>query len=210
GARRASRDPHQASASAERRRNCPEPSVAQRQTACADHELKSHELKKGPYMATLPTFLRRPGLPVHAEPVARPVGVRAERDPHRLRALPNDDIIFYCKKIDNSRLVREADPQGRGACWSAIGGACVLVALLTSAFFPTVATTIAGYRLEALRGEERRLIAERRNLDLQEAELLSPARLDKLAKDNNLVTPLSRQVVHLDAKGDATVAMMQK
>jgi len=161
-------------------------------------------------MATLPTFIRRTEAPANPEVAARPVAVRTERDPHLLRALPNDDILFYCKKIDNSRLVREADPQGRGACWSAIGGACVLAVLLTSAFFPTVATTIAGYKLEALRAEERHLLVERRNLELQEAELLSPARLDKLAKDNNLVTPLSRQVVHLDAKGDATVAMVKQ
>ena len=161
-------------------------------------------------MATMPTSLRRTGTLVNPEVAARPVAVRTEKNPHMLRALPNDDILFYCKKIDNSRLVREADPQGRGACWTAIGGACVLVALLTSAFVPTVATTLAGYKLEALRSEERRLAAEYRNLDLQEAVLLSPARLDKLAKDNHLVPPTSRQVVHLDAKGDATVAMVQK
>jgi cell division protein FtsL len=161
-------------------------------------------------MATLPTYFRRTETPANPAIAARPVGVRAEADPNRLRALPNDDILFYCKKIDNSRLVREADPQGRGACWSAIGGACVLVVLLTSTFFPTVATTLAGYKLEALRAEERHLMTERRNLELQEAELLSPARLNKLAKDNNLVTPSSRQVVHLDAKGDATVAMVKQ
>lgn len=160
-------------------------------------------------MATLPTFHRGTGTPANPEAAARPVGVRAVRDPHMLRALPNDDLLFYVKRIDNSRLVRAADPQARGACWSAIGGACVLLALLTSAFFPSVGSTIAGYKLEALRAEERHLLAERRNLELQEAELLSPARLDKLAKDSNLVTPSSRQVIHLDAKGDATVAMVK-
>lgn len=160
-------------------------------------------------MATLPAYFRRTDMPASPEVAARHTSVRAERDAHMLRALPNDDILFYCKKIDNSRLVRAADPQGRGACWSVIGGACVLVLLLTSTFFPTVATTLAGYKLEALRAEERHLLAERRNLELQEAELLSPARLDKLAKDNNLVTPSSQQVVHLNGR-DATMAMVQK
>ena len=127
-----------------------------------------------------------------------------------LRDLPNDDILFYCKKIDNSRLVREADPKARGACWSAIVGAGVLAIVLTGTFIPTVATTIAGYKLEALRSEERRLAVESRNLDLQEAILLSPARLDKLARENNLVTPSSRQVVHLNGKSEGTVAMVQK
>jgi cell division protein FtsL len=160
-------------------------------------------------MATQPTYFRSTETPANPGIAARSVGMRVEADPHRLRALPNDDILFYCKKIDNSRLVREADPKGRGACWSAIGGAFVLVVLLTSTFFPSVATTLAGYKLEALRSEERHLLAERRNLELQEAELLSPARLNKLAQAKNLVTPTSGQVVHLDAKGDATVAMVK-
>jgi len=163
-------------------------------------------------MATLPAFLRKAddqAAPVPApEPVTRTVRPRVPRDPYRLRALPHDDVFFYCKRIDNSRLVREADPQSRGACWSAIGAACVLLALLTSAFAPTAMTTLAGYKLEALHGEERRLLEERRNLDLQEAELLSPARLDQLARQNNLVTPSSNQVVHLD-KPDGAVAMVK-
>ena len=134
---------------------------------------------------------------------------RAERDPYQLRALPHESVFFYCKRIDNSRLVRQADPKSRGACWSAIAAACVLGVLLTSSFAPSVATTIAGYKLEALRLEERRLREESRNLDLQEAELLSPARLDQLARQNNLVTPSSAQVVHLDGKPEGAVAMVK-
>ena len=163
-------------------------------------------------MATLPAFLRRTELAA-PEPAARaarkPAKARVERDPFQLRALPQEDVFFYCKKIDNSRLVREPDPHSRGACWSAIGAACVLLALLTSAFAPSVATTLAGYKLEALRAEERQLLDERRSLDLQEAELLSPERLDKLAREKNLVTPSSGQVVHLDTKGDGAFAMVK-
>lgn len=163
-------------------------------------------------MATVPAFLRKqeePAGPIEApETVTRTARLRAERDPFRLRALPHDDVFFYCKRIDNSRLVREADPQSRGACWSAIGAACVLLVLLTSAFAPIAMTTLAGYKLEALHGEERRLLEERRNLDLQEAELLSPARLDQLAHQKNLVTPSSNQVVHLD-KPEGAVAMVK-
>ena len=57
----------------------------------------------------------------------------AQRDPFQLRTLPQEDVFFYCKKIDNSRLVREADPRARGACWSAIGAAGVVLVLLTGA-----------------------------------------------------------------------------
>jgi len=142
---------------------------------------------------------------------ARQAPSRAERDPFQLRALPQEHVIFFCKKIDNSRLVRDNDPKARGACWSAIGAACLAVALLTGVLAPSVASTLAGYKVESLRAEERRLIDERRTLELQEAELLSPARLEKLAKDQHLVTPQSGQVVHLDSnKPDSSVAMVKQ
>ena len=156
-------------------------------------------------MATLPTFLRRTnetGLPTLS-------GTKPERDPFQLRALPQEDVLFYCKKIDNSRLVREADPQARGACWSAIGTACCLLAVLTSVLVPNVASTLAGYRLQALRVEERQLLDEKRTLELQEATLLSPQRLENLAQGQNLVAPLPGQVVRLNAKGDSAVAMVK-
>jgi cell division protein FtsL len=161
-------------------------------------------------MATLPAFFKKheaPAGPAQApETAVRAARPRAERDPYALRALPHEDILLFCKKIDNSRLVREADPQARGTCWSVIGAACMVLVIVTSASAPYVASTLAGYKLEALRSEERRLFDEHRNLDLQEAELLSPERLDQIARDKNLVPPANGQVVHLDRK-DGAVAM---
>jgi hypothetical protein len=136
-------------------------------------------------------------------------GAKPERDPFQLRALPQEDVLFYCKRIDNSRLVREPDPQARGACWSAIGAACFLLAVATSVLVPNVASTLAGYKLQALRVEERQLLDEERTLDLKEAQLLSPQRLDKLAQRQNLVTPFPGQVVRLNGKGDSAVAMVK-
>lgn len=154
-------------------------------------------------MATLPTFLRRP--------FAAPALVRAERIDFQLRSLPQDDVYFFCKKIDNSRLVREPDPQARSACWSAIGVASLAVAILAGVLVPGAASTISGYRLESLRAEERRLVDERRALDLQEAELLSPERLQQLAQNQNMVTPKSNQVFRLDGnKPDSAVAMVKQ
>jgi hypothetical protein len=132
---------------------------------------------------------------------------RPLRDPYQLRPLPQEDVFFYSKKIDNSRLEREADPKARGACWSAIGAACLAVVLLASVLAPSAATTLSGYKLEALRAEERRLLSERRLLELHEAEMLNPARLEKLADSQSLVTPAAGQTVHLEPKGDASLAL---
>ncbi len=158
-------------------------------------------------MATLPAFFRRSEAQAYLEAARRTAPARAERDPFRLRALPQEDVFFYCKKIDNSRLVREHDAKAHGACWSAIAGAAVILALLAAILAPSLAGTLAGYKLEALRAEERKLQEESRVLDLQQAELLSPDRLKKLAERNDLVTPASGQVVYLEPDPGATVAM---
>jgi len=160
-------------------------------------------------MATLPAFLRRMDVPVRTETVPLRAALRAERDPFLLRALPHEDVFFYSKRIDNSRLVREADPQARGACWSAIGAASVALVLLTSLLAPSVAGTLAGYKLESLRAQEQKLLTERRVLELQEAALLRLDRLEKLARAQNLVAPRSEQIVHLEPTGDAAVAMIR-
>ena len=58
-----------------------------------------------------------------------------------------------------------------------IGAACLAVFALGLVMAPKVAGTMEGYKLESLRSEEQRLLDERRALDLQEAQLLSPERL---------------------------------
>jgi hypothetical protein len=72
---------------------------------------------------------------------------------------------------------------------------------------PTLAGTIAGYRLEALRAQERRLLEESRLLDFKIAELQRPDRLQRLAAEHNLVTPAAGQVFHLDSRPDGAVAL---
>ena len=162
-------------------------------------------------MATLPAFLNRSEAPVAPTGAAarRTASARADRDPYRLRALPQEDVFFFCKQIDNSRLDREPDPKSRGACWSAIGAACLAVATLALALFPSFSNTLAGYRLEALRAEQRRLLDERRSLEFEEARLLSPDRLEMLAHKHNLAPPSNEQVFHLEGQSAGAVAMVK-
>jgi hypothetical protein len=157
-------------------------------------------------MATLPKIFQRQFAP-------RQAGWQMAPQPAQpvcgLRALPQEDVFFYCKKIDNTRLVREPDPTARGTCLHAIGAACLVVASLAVVMAPKVTSTMDGYKLEALRTEEQRLLDERRAVDLQVAQLLSPERLQRLARGQNLVTPASNQVFHLETRTDGTVAMVK-
>jgi hypothetical protein len=159
----------------------------------------------------MPAFLRRIGEPSAAAlPAVRRTESAAQAPGrYQLRALPQEDVFFYCKRIDNSRLVREADPRSAASCWSAIAGVCALAALLTGALAPQLMVTLDGYKLESLRAEQRRLADERHNLEWKEAELLNMNRLERLAKDQNFGTPGPGQVVRLNGK-DSSVAMNQQ
>jgi hypothetical protein len=161
-------------------------------------------------MATLAQFLRRNEAPADTEaPAVRLEAPRAGRDPFQLRDLPYEDVYFFCKKQDNSRLVREADPRAGSACWRVIGLACLMLAFFGGILVPRIAYTVAGYQLESLKLEAQHLVDERRSLELQEAQLLSAERLDKLAQGQHLVTPSANQVVHLESPGEGKVAMLK-
>ncbi|MDP9170078.1 MAG: hypothetical protein M3N54_05645 [Acidobacteriota bacterium] len=147
-------------------------------------------------MATLATFFKRSeAMAGNAE---RSFPIRAESDPFRLRALPNDNIYFYSKRIDNSRVIRQADPGARGECWSAVGAAGVILMIGASVIAPHVASVLEGYKLEALKQERQSLVNQKRELEVREAGLLSPQRLNDLAKARNLTSPAADQIVHLD------------
>lgn len=150
-------------------------------------------------MATLATYLR------HTERF-NTAGAQAVRMPEvetqeaacLLRPLPNDAIYFYSKKIDNSRVVRQADPEARGECWGAVGAAGVLLMLGASIIAPHVGSVLAGYKLEALKQERQSLLDQKRDLEVKEAGLLSPERLNDLARVRSLGSPAADQVIHLD------------
>jgi hypothetical protein len=123
-----------------------------------------------------------------------------ETDPYALRGLPNDNVFFYSKKIDNSRLVRQSDPLASGECWSAVGAGALLLMLGVSIVAPHVALVRAGYQLESLKAERQTLLDQRRELEVREAGLLSPARLNDIAKAQNLTSPVPSQIFHLDGQ----------
>lgn len=119
----------------------------------------------------------------------------------RVRAFANDDIYFYTKRIDNSGVVRTADPKARGVCWKLIGSAGAAVILLIGVLLPGAYSLLAGYQIQSLKQEQARLTAEQASLELEEAQLVSPARMEQLAKDQQFVDPPSEKVVYLNKGG---------
>ena len=159
-------------------------------------------------MATLATIYNRI-LGANAFTQASPrAASRKVEDPFALRAFANEDIYFYVKDINNSRVVRANDPEARTECWKFIGSAGAAAVLLILVLLPSAYSLLAGYQIQTLKAEQQRPTTERSALELQEAKLLSPARLEELARTQLFVDPAPQKVVYLDGKG--SVAMNVK
>jgi hypothetical protein len=135
----------------------------------------------------------------HAAPRTR---FMEEANPFEAPPFPNEDVHFYAKRIDNSRVVREADPAARKFCWRMIGSTFAAALVVIGLLLPTLNRVIAGYRLEALRQEKQHLELQSAALELEESRLLSPARLEELAKMQRFVDPAPQNVVYLEGKRD--------
>jgi hypothetical protein len=127
-----------------------------------------------------------------------------------LRSFANEDIYFFVKRIDNTKVVREADPQARGTCWKLIGSVVSAVVLLVFVLLPSAYGLLAGYQIQTLRQDSERLATEQASLELSEAKLLSPARMEELARLQQFIDPPAQKVVYLENAQAGTVAMNKK
>ena len=136
--------------------------------------------------------------------------VLENEDPFEVPRFPNEDVYLYVKHMDNSHVFREVDPAARKTCWRLIGSSFAFAVLLIGLLLPQLNRMMAGYRMEALRQERQRLELDRASLELAETKLLSPARLEELARVQRFVDPAPEAVVYLDGiKSDAILAKKQ-
>ena len=76
-------------------------------------------------------------------------------------------------------------PQARASCWKLIASAGAAAVLLIGILLPSAYGLLAGYQIQSLKQEQSRLMTERSALELEEAKLLSPARLEELARSQS-------------------------
>jgi hypothetical protein len=157
-------------------------------------------------MATLATILDRFAAPKSVEQPSPRARVLEDVDPFEVPPFPNEDVYLYVKRIDNSQVFRESDPATRKVCWRLIGSSFAIAVVVIGLLLPTLYGLIAGYRMEALRQERQRLDLDRASLELAEAKLLSPARLEELAKMQQFIDPAPQKVVYLDNKSEQKLA----
>ncbi len=128
-------------------------------------------------------------------------------DNFRLRPLPSEDVYFFLKKIDNSRLVREADPAARRKAWKAGAKGFAAAGLLILLLLPKALGMVAGYQVHLLAKNHERLVNEKSVLELEEATLTSPVRLEELARQLKLVNPDPKRVLMLNPKPESALAL---
>lgn len=154
-------------------------------------------------MATLTNIINQVVGARAAEESAR---TEARCEDFRLRAVPNEEVFFYIKRIDNSRVVRQADPNARGRDRKVIGGASVAAASLICLLLPSVWSYMAGYELNRLEAQHQRLVVEKSRLELEEASLMSARRLQELADGQQYVAPAPGKTHYLP-KADTSLAL---
>jgi hypothetical protein len=114
------------------------------------------------------------------------------------RAVGGTPEIYFHKPIDNSRLVKVADParQREMALFSCALG--MLFVLFIAFCWQHYSAIEYGYRNEALRQNREQLLEAQRQLRLDEAQLREPWRIDALAHQMGLQAPMAGQVMSLE------------
>ncbi len=106
--------------------------------------------------------------------------------------------IYFHKPIDNSRLVKVADPERKKEMTMFVGALAVLFVLFMVFCWQHYSAIEYGYRNEALRQQREQLLEARRQLQLDEAQLREPWRIDEMAHQLGLQAPMAGQVMALE------------
>ena len=132
---------------------------------------------------------------------------RRDTERFRLRPLPAEDVYLHVKAFDNSQVVRLEDPAARGTCWRAIGATVASATMLIVLLLPSVFSLLAGYRLQQLELEREELSKQKSALILERASLLTPQRLEEIARYQEMVDPAPQTVQYLAPGGSNKPAM---
>ncbi len=121
-------------------------------------------------------------------------------DSSRSRPIPNEDVYLFVKRIDNSAVIRAANPLATRARSRSVATGFLAAALIIVGLVPAAYNTMAGFNIQNLRSEQARLKQQAAALELEQAKLLSPERLEQLAKSLQMQEPIATSVQYLDGK----------
>ena len=111
--------------------------------------------------------------------------------------------FYFHKTIDNSRMVKVADPRRRREIRMFSASVAALFLMLMFYTWQHFRAIEYGYLIETQKSERDRLVELNRTLKLEEASLRDPARIDPLAQQMGLKAPDPGQVVRLETDEDS-------
>lgn len=123
---------------------------------------------------------------------------RERTEAYKLRSIPNEDVYFYSKRINNSRLVKPEDPVSRRKAVGVMAGGVGFAVMLILLMMPHLMNLMAGMQIHSLEAERRALVADHDAIELEESRLMDPKRMNAIARENNLVEPGPQQVFYLN------------
>jgi cell division protein FtsL len=106
--------------------------------------------------------------------------------------------VYFSKAIDNSRLVRVTDKKRSREMTQFACALAVLFVLVMFYAWQHFSAIEYGYKIEAAKSQRDTLVETNRALRLEEASLKDPQRIDALARQMGLQTPLAGQVVRIE------------
>jgi cell division protein FtsL len=114
--------------------------------------------------------------------------------------------IYFGKRIDNTRVVRVADPKRRRELVSLAATLALLFLLLMVYGWQHFKAIDYGYKIEALKGERDAIMESNRALKLEEASLKDLGRIEPMARALGMRPPVTGQVEVMDSGGADTGA----
>jgi cell division protein FtsL len=125
----------------------------------------------------------------------------------RARRGPTPEV-FIAKRLDNSRLVKAADPVRVREMRIFTAAMSVLFVFVMFYGWQHFSAIEYGYKVEAEKQQCASLEDQNRRLRLTEAELCNPDRIDKMAKKLGMSAPRPGQVVRQENEFDASTPVM--
>jgi cell division protein FtsL len=117
--------------------------------------------------------------------------------------------MFFTKHLDNTRLVKADDPDRHREMRTFTMVMTLLFALTMVYVWQHFSAIEVGYNVEAQKQQVEQLREQNRQLRLSEAQLSDPGRIDQIAKQLGLNTPLPGQVVRPDGSGGLVPVLAQ-
>jgi len=152
-------------------------------------------------MAAIATTYFEAGRSLSARVAERNTEILAQQ-PARRRGVPTPEF-YFTRSLDNSRLVKAADPVRVREMRVFAAAVVVLFTLVMFYGLQHFSAIESSYSVEAEKQVRDQWREENRQLRLAEAQLTEPNRIDGKARELGLAAPAPGQVVHPSAHPDA-------